>query len=410
MFNTSSSRRWADWLDWRAALAGATLGAAALLAACGGGGGGDSGTGTGGTTATASSYAQGPIDGFGSVIVGGVRYDDSQASVSDEDGNPSSSAALKLGMTVQIDAGRIDNAAGTATALRIRFGSELLGPVGSIDLTASTMVVLGQTVLVTTSTVFDTSLSGGLNALAAGTVVEVHGILDNNTGRITATRIEAKAAATAYRLRGVVAGLDTTAKTFRIGSELISYASLAAADVPAGLANGQVVRVLLQTTQAGGAWVATKLRGGLRLPDINGAAHVEGLITAFTSSTAFSVNGLVVDASGATFPDGSSGIVLGARVEVTGTVTNGVLVASKVEIQDRRDPGPRPLELHGEIGNLDTTAKTFALRGLTVWYGGSVQYRSGSEASLANGKRVEVRGVLATDRTRLEATRIEFNN
>jgi hypothetical protein len=154
--------------------------------------------------------------------------------------------------------------------------------------------------------------------------------------------------------------------------------------------------------------VATKLRGGLRLPDAS-AAHVEGVITAYTSATRFEIGGLPVDASGATFPDGSAGVVLGARVEVTGSVVNGVLVATRVEVQDRRDGGHRALELHGSVGSLDTGAKTFALRGVTVWYGGSVAYRNGTEASIVNGARVQVHGVLSADRTRLQAQRIEFD-
>jgi hypothetical protein len=392
--------------DWRVALATA-LSATALLAACGGGGG-DAGTPATGGTATAASYALGPISGFGSVIVGGVRFDDSSAAVSDEDGNAHDRSALKLGMLVQVDAGTVDHTAATATALRVRFGSEIVGPVGTIDSAASTVLVLGQTVLVTTSTLFDSSLSGGLTALTAGAVVEVHGILDQSTGRITATRIEPKAGATFFRLRGVLAALDTTLKTFKIGSELISYAGLAAADVPSGLANGQVVRVQLQTTQTAGAWVATKLRGGARVPDTPRDAHLEGAITAFTSSAAFEVNGLKVDATNATFPDGTSGLVVGARVEVEGNVNNGVLVATKVEIEERRTMGRRPLELRGELGNLNATDKTFALRGVTVWFGGTVVYTGGTEATLANGRRVEVKGVLSTDRTRLEAQRIEF--
>ena len=60
------------------------------------------------------------------------------------------------------------------------------------------------------------------------------------------------------------------------------------------------------------------------------------------------------------------------------------------------------------MNNLDTTAKTFALRGLTVWYGGTVVYVNGTEATLANGRTVEVRGVISADRTRIEARRIEF--
>jgi hypothetical protein len=349
------------------------------------------------------------ISGFGSIIVGGVHFDDSLAAVSDDDGNRRNRSELKLGMMVEVDAGNVNRAMGSAQAMQIRWGSEIVGPVGAIDTDASTVKVLGQTVLVTTSTIFDDSLAGGLTALAPGRVVEVHGILDPANGRVVATRIEVEDAAAAYKLRGAIANLDTAAKTFTINGELVSYAGLPAGLVPPSLSNGQVVRVLLQTTQVGRAWVATALRGGLRLPEaVHREAHVEGVITVFTSTTGFQVNGLMVDASQASFPDGTAGIMLGARVEVEGTVSNGVLVASKVEIEERRTMGHRPLELRGELGNLNANDKTFALRGVTVWYGSAVVYRDGTESTLANGKRVEVQGVLSGDRTRLEARRIEF--
>lgn len=392
--------------DWRVALTTA-LGATAMLAACGGGGSDPVNSPV--VAATATSYSQGAITGFGSVFVGGVRYDDSGAAVSDDDGGSHSNTALRLGMMVQVDGANADAAAGTARALRIRFGNEVVGPVGTLDAAASTVVVLGQTVLVTTSTVFDSTLAGGLSALKAGAVIEVHGIADTAKGQIVATRIEAEDAATAYRLRGAISALDTAAKTFKIGSELISYAGIDSAALPTSLVNGQVVRVALQTTQVNGAWVATQLRSGLRLPDTaRPDAHVEGVISAFTLVTNFVINGLTVNATNATFPDGTAGVVLGARVEVHGTVTDGVLVATKVEVQDRRDHGRRALELRGEVGTLDTTAKTFDLRGVTVWFGGTVNYKNGVEADLANGKRVEVKGVLSSDRTRLEATKVEF--
>ena len=396
----------ASMTQWSSALAAATAACAtALLVACGGGG--EAAT-EAVVPATATTYTQGAITGFGSVFVGGVRFDDSSASVSDEDGNSRSRSELKLGMMVELDAGAVDRSAASALALRIRLGNEIVGPVGAVDTTASTVQVLGQTVLVTSSTIFDESLAGGLSALTAGAVVEVYGILDPANGRVVATRIEPKTGATAYKLRGAIADLDTTAKTFTVNGQTISYAGLPAATVPPGLTKGQIVRVLLQTTQVNGAWVATALRGGLRLPEVTRRdAHVEGVISVFTSTSSFQVNGLQVDATNATFPDGTTGIVLGAKVEVEGVVTNGVLVASKVEIEDRRAQ-PRQLELRGEMGNLNTTDKTFALRGVTVWYGGTVEYKNGTAATLANGKAVEVKGVLSTDRTRLEARRIEF--
>lgn len=406
--------------DWRVVLVTSLI-SATLLAACGGGGA-DSATGaatqaaTGGATAAtvADTYSQGPISGFGSIVVGGVRYDDSTATVSDEDGVSANRSALKLGMTVQVDAGVVTRspasssaADATAKASRIRFGSELVGPVAGVNSAAGTLVVLGQTITVTSATVFDDTLVGGLAAVTTGSVIEVHGIRDTVTGTTVATRIEPKASATSYRLRGTVSALDSTAKTFKIGSQTINYAS--AASVPTTLANDQIVRVVLNTAQLSGAWVATALNNGTRLPTgIVREAHLEGLITAFTSSTAFTVNGLLVDASSATFPDGTTGIVLGARVEVTGSVANGKLVATQVEIEERRDAGKRVMELHGDITSIDTTAKTFVLRGVTVWYGGNVTYKNGSEGALAVGKSVDVRGVLASDRTRFEARSIEI--
>ena len=227
--------------------------------------------------------------------------------------------------------------------------------------------------------------------------------------KVTAPRIEPKTGATFYRLRGTVTDFNDAAKTFKIGGELISFASVT--NLPPTLANGRIVRVQLLTTQVAGAWVATRIGLGIRGPAEGiSDAHVEGAITTFTSTTDFEVNGLKVNATNARFEDGTTGIVLGARVEVTGTVTNGVLVATKVEIEDGRDDGQRPLELHGSIASIDTTAMTFALRGVTVWYGGTVTYKNGTAADLAVNKRVEVYGKLSTDRTRLEASRIEFDN
>ena len=382
----------------------------ALVAACGGGG-----DDTAGST-TASSYSQGTISGFGSVIVNGVRWDDSGASVSDDDGNRRSSDDLKLGMVVEVDGASVDRSSSTGRALAIRYGSELKGPVGSVDATAGTLVVLGQAVQVTATTVFEAGISGGLAGIAPGAVVEVHGLYDAASGRTVATRIELETGTSDYRLRGAISALDTGAKTFRIGTELISYAT--AGDLPRSLADGQQVKVRLQTTQVAGAWVATRVRSLQRAFDDRAETEVEGVITAWTSATAFEINGLQVDATNAVFREGQAGVVLGARVEVEGAVLNGVLVARKVHLEDSGDNSPgdgddsngpdRLFELHGTISGLDTAAKTFVLRGLTVSYAGSVAYDDGSEARLANNLRVEVKGVLAADLTSIAASEIDF--
>jgi Domain of unknown function (DUF5666) len=383
---------------------------AAVLSACGGGGEDDTAPVGGGPTATPTAYAAGPITGFGSIIVNGIRYDDSAATISDDDDGAHGRERLKLGMMVEIDGNGVDRVRALGVALRIRFGSEIVGPVEAVNVAANSMTMLGQEVLVTDTTVFDDDLTGGLAGLSAGDIVEVHAQFDAATGRYTATRIDDEDDADVYKLRGRVANLDTSAKTFSIGGAVINYAGVSAASLPNLLANGQRVRVRLQTTQVNGQWVAVTLRHGVRAVEDRPDAHLRGLITAFTSATDFEVNGLKVDATNAGFPDGTAGLALGAMVEVKGAVSGGVLLASSVELDDRHREQRHRFELHGQISELDTTAKTFMLRNIKVSYAGEVRYDDGSEATLANGVKVEVKGRASADRTMLVATEIEFED
>ena len=378
----------------------------ALLAACGGGGS-DSGSSS---SDTATAYSSGPITGFGSVIVNGVRFDDSSARITDDDDVAVNRDDLRLGMTAEVQGAGVttDSLGRHGRALAIRIGNEIVGPVSAVDAAAKTLTALGQTVDVTDNTLFGERITGGLAGIAVGTVVEVNGALNVTTGHYTATRIDVRPNAPYFRLRGVIAGLDTTAKTFKIGDALISYAGLSTTDVFASLANGLLVRVRLQTTQVAGAWVATRIAGGVRKIENQDQAEVHGLITAFTSATQFSVNGIVVDATNATFPNGQTGVVLGARVEVEGKAVDGVIVASKVQLEDEREVHIRGFELHGNITTIDTTLKTFVLRGVTVSYAGTVVYKDGTEANLVVGAQVEVKGVLNLDGKTLAAARIEF--
>ena len=336
--------------------------AALLLAGCGGGG--SAGPSSGGTGAAPASFAAGHISGFGSIIVNGVRFDDSAALVFDDDGNRSSREALKLGMGVEIHGGGIsdDGRGPRATAREIRHGAEIRGPVSAVDATARTLIVLGQTVRVLDTTVFDDRLVGGFAGIAVGEVLEVHGTLDAATGVYTARRLEPTGSSDGFRIRGIVSNLDSVARTFTIGSALISYAGIA--PVPANLANGARVRVRLQTMQVAGAWIATRIDGNGPRPDDDSEVELEGTITAFTSRTSFSVNGIPVDASNAVFGDGAAGLALGVRVEVKGSASNGVVIATRVEVEDEDEHHAEGFELHGAITAIDTAAKTFVLRGV----------------------------------------------
>jgi len=398
MFTSSLSVRVRAFASW--------LLAGVLAAGCGGG------VDSGGTGAAPTSFASGPITGFGSVIVNAVHYDDSSATVRDGSGTLRSRADLRLGMTTDVRGSAIvvdGRGRPVSTASSIVFASEIVGPVAANDLAARTLTVLGQPVDIMASTVFDDSLAGGQAALVVGGVVELYARLDVASGRYAATRVEAKPAGTTFSVRGIVSGLDTAARSFSFGSVRISYLGVAA--VPSTLANGRFVRATLAAAPgAGGILTATALSDGAPPIEDHDEAKLEGRVSAFTSTTTFSVNGTPVDARGARFDDGPAGLALGARVEVEGTIVGGVLVATRVKVEDEDDGDNEEFEVAGPIVSLDTVARTFVVREVTVSYSGAVDFRDGTAADLAVGRKVEVRGTLSADGTRLQAERIEFDD
>jgi hypothetical protein len=389
----------------------AMVGAVAALSGCGGGGsgGGLASVGSGGT----GSFSSGAITGFGSIIVNGVRFDDSQARITDDEGNLHSAADLKLGMVVAISASEVVTGVGgsSAVASSITFGSELRGPIESIS--GQTLVVLGQTVRVETNTVFDNGIAGGLAGLLVGQIIEVHGFVDPATNQILATRIERDADAATLKLQGQVQSLDTAAKTFMLGTLVISYAGIADAALPQ-LVNGLLVRVVLARSPATGTRVALSLRATARQVEDHAQAELEGTVTAFTSIASFSVNGVAVDASKAAFPRGSAGLALGARVEVKGSTVNGVLVANQVKLEDESEADNREFEFHGAVSNLDVSAKSFVVRGVRVSFAGPVRFDDGDAARLVaiagSAATVEVRGTFQAASNSVNATRIKFES
>jgi hypothetical protein len=130
------------------------------------------GVGSGGT----GVFAAGPITGFGSIVVNDVRYDESAATVVDDDDANRTRAELKLGVTVTIDADPIStDASGRAAVARsVRLVGEIVGPDSAVDAAAGTLSVLGPTVGIGVDTVFDEQLAGGLAGIAAGVTLEVY--------------------------------------------------------------------------------------------------------------------------------------------------------------------------------------------------------------------------------------------
>ena len=359
-------------------------GVASELTGCGGGGGGVAGLSTGGT----GSFSSGTITGLGSIIVNGVRYDnDGVGVVSNEDGS-SVSTPLSLGMVVTVEGSDVTPSTApdgipTSRASRIRMGSEWIGPIAGLDTVTSTFALLGNGVDVLSTTLFggDASQLSDLSGLA---YAEVHGYVDASTGRLQATLVVAtNVAPTFFKMSGIVASL-TTNTSFMLGNALISYN----ANTPATgtWTTGTRIKVRLQTTQQAGAWPALRIFPiSSPTSDVDSsrrpAIGVHGKIARYASgsTTVFYVEEMRVDASGVV---NFTPPAVGTTVDVTGTLVNGVLVASTVTAQTRTQIEAKQFEFVGKITN--KTSTTFDLKGITFSYDNGTVFSGITLSNYAN--------------------------
>lgn len=399
---------------------------ACTLVACGGGGGGQTAQpGTGGT----GSYASGPISGFGSVIVNGIRYEyDDDITVRNDDDDGLQESALKLGATIEVEGSAVTPATtagglARATATSFRVVNEFKGPFSYTS--GDTFRMLGQDMLVNTATVYEGASSLADAASRIGSTcpfAEVYGYYDATSQSYTVTRFECDDDADDYRLFGPVSNLNGS--TFKINDLTVNYTS----ELVSGqtINDGTFVRIRLNAnTYNTGTETGTATRittRTLRAPDTDNA-EVKGLIDSRTESAGvvtFNVNGLPVRVSSSTeLEDGLTlaSLVNGARVEVEGRIVDGVLQAREVELEDDDELEDRAerQEFVGLISSpLPNPGGNGGVFTLTTSSGRVFQVTYEDAAlddilpnQIANGFRVEVKGRLSSDGESLTATEID---
>jgi Domain of unknown function (DUF5666) len=385
-----------------------TVMALSVLAACGGGG-----SGGGGEPVAASAWVEpsaltaavdvsGTITGFGSVIIDGVKYDDTQTSVS-TDTNPAAPTAaaltdLKLGMRVE---GKLKN--GVMTDLVMH--ASLVGPVAALDATTTSFTLYGQTVKVSVTGATPTAFEGvqDFAGLMAGDWVEVHGTVDANKA-IVATRIERKPqgeSAKGLRVGGVISNLDTTAKTFKFNDQTIDYSTATFKPAGAVPVNGAAAAVYSDQLPTAGVLKAKGI--ALSKPEEGKELRVGGRISAYTSLADFTVSGVRVNASTATLEGGvAADVAAGASVGVEGVVSGEVLKATKLRIL--KTPADVKASLAGQVTDW-LSATSFKVRGTTV-DASAATFTGGTVADLGNSAWLLVSGTVQGDV--LKASNITF--
>lgn len=372
----------------------------AVLVACGGGGGG---VGEGGT----GTVSAGPITGFGSVVVGGVTFDDRAAIVEGEDDDDTPSlSSLQQGMVVSVESGDIQqDADGTrrAQAQRIRVAGSLLGPVSDVQLLRRTLRVLGLRVRYNASTYFDPSLREGLRlgVPLVGQVVEVWGYVDPDLPGFVATAVKPRPNAALYKARGVVRKVEGA--EVEIGDERFDFSAL-----PDRPSVGQLVRLRADAGGAAGPWKVRHWReiGAHLGASEGGRIELEGVVSAVTDAQHFSVNGVPVQTDAAV-----GGLAIGVYVEAQGRWRAGVLVAESVKLESEQVLDQRENQWEGTSSAHVAASRSFTLttsagRSVGVVYDASTEFKDGSAADLGGPRQVEVRGTWNGES--LQATRIRL--
>lgn len=340
------------------------LTAALLAVGCGGGGGGGGGETVGGIDRGGITIASGPINGFGSVIVNGVHYATAGASIVIDD-QPGTESDLRVGQVVRVE-GTVDASGLAGTARSIRYDDDVEGPVQAIDLAASRLVVLGQTIAVGPGTSYDDAIvPRGLEGLVVGDRVEVSGLV-NSSGLISATRIERKSAAGSLEVKGIASAVDTVARRFTINALVVDYSGAQLSGFASGQpSNGDLVEAK-GTVDGSGVLVATGLeRESSNLSgSVDDDADLEGLVTRFASAADFDVAGQRVTTTASTRYEGgvAADLALDVNVEVEGGFdATGRIVATEVEFRRASD-----VEITAQVEAVNASAGTLTLLGQVV--------------------------------------------
>jgi hypothetical protein len=361
-----------------------------------------SGVGSGGTgVSTADASGVGGVDGIGSIIVNGVRYNTDTAVLNIED-----ASALQLGMSAKVT-GPFTADFTSGVARRVDSAADLRGTLSSVDLAQGSFVILGTTVTTDDGTVW--ADSSGLASIPAGSTLQVWG-LPGAPGVLRATRVEQRGPS-APILTGTVQNLDPGRRTFVLGSFTVDYSTaVLSGSLDAGpLANGTLVRVRASTVLPG-RLPATQVQWWYPVPRADATPlQLAGIVTDYAGLGSLRVLNIPVNAASAQVTGGPAGSVgNGVKVEVGGTMSNGVLQATKLKI--RHVPGtggPASFNLIGNVGNFSSPA-SFRVRGQPVDASGpGVVFVNGTAANLGNGARVNVQGAQVVNGV-LIATRVSF--
>jgi hypothetical protein len=367
---------------------------------------------------------------LGSIVVNGVRFETSSASVYDPDSFDDSTlfgSSLGMGMTVALmgDADETQNL-GRASKIRVVGGVRgTLTPNADISTVNKTLTFPTQVVTYSDTTVFSgtdgnntISSLAQLQALGGTTVLlNVYGLpqADNS---FLATRVVLIAPATHtmdVAVRGKITAVAGSSYTVSVGATAITVDCAACTVRPLGSTAvvGDMVRVLATDSTAWNVGTFTLTATQLQLVSAYNLARFGGAASGFAKLKGVASNIGADWFVGGVQVTGVSGLVAGSFYEVRGTWSGNVLQASRWEAENHDTHldvnGNSHIyhqELYGAISQ--RSGNSLVVQGVTV-DASNAYVQNGSLASLLDNVFVEVKGTLNTSGV-LVASKIEIKN
>ena len=239
---------------------------------------------------------------------------------------------------------------------------------------------------------------GKAEDLKNGAFVVIKGRIAGDVVKADEIRFDTPPRGMDFRLFGVVAEYKAADGTFKLLGIAMKLAPSAVFEggVKGDFSDGDAVEVK-------GAWDGTvflvskvEFKSSVFTPSV----YLEGAISNVTA-TGFTLNGSAIKIDANTVITNGP-LANGQRVEVRAQLVGADVVAREVEVQ----VPSATARLLGLVSDIKPADKTFVVRGQTVTWSATTQFRFGAEADLTNGDLVKVEATLSAGK--VNATRITF--
>ncbi|PAV25814.1 hypothetical protein CF392_09185 [Tamilnaduibacter salinus] len=373
-----------------------------LLVGCGGAGSGGGSVADGGIRGTGSSV--GPVSGFGSVFVNGVRFE-TDGRVSSDDGLGREDQ-LSEGMIVRIRGEWRSDDQGVASD--VRYDDTLRGPLSAASWDdaerTGSLTVLDQSVVLDGQTVFRGADPVTLASAPADYVVRVSGWRQAD-GRFRASYVGARGVAgapfddlTEVEIEGDVANL--TQETFTLGGRTVVFGDGALDDDIESLENGLSVEVE-GSLQSDGAILGSEIEPDDRTRYFGSDEDFEltGPVTEAAQNGQLAVSDIPVRIDDRTELDDDllpADLQPGLLVSVEGDLSDDIVRAEEIK---RREGDA---ELEASVLSIDRAAGVMNVGGVSVRLS-TVSIITGDDddrltlSSLSTGDLLEIEGIQRRD-------------